>query len=66
MLICASLNPKKIAIAWETYGTGEGNMTDRRSMSTINIHILERLQQQDPAQGIESYLCLVHSYFRIR
>ena len=34
-------------------------MARRRSLPAVNIPILERLQQQHPAQGIENYLCSI-------
>ena len=56
MSISRNLNPEKITIAEEKYKTGAGNMARKRSLSAINVATLEKLQQQDPAQGIEIYL----------
>ena len=36
-------------------------MARRRSLPAVNIPTLERLQQEDPAQGIESFLCFIDS-----
>ena len=36
-------------------------MARRRSLPAVNIPTLERLQQEDPAQGIESFLCSIDS-----
>ena len=56
------LNPEKIEIAQEKPETGTGNMaTTRRSLPAVNIPTLQRLQQQDPAQGIENFLCSIDS-----
>ena len=48
-----TLNPEKIEIAEEKSETGTGDMARRRSLPAVNISTLERLQQQDLAQGIE-------------
>ena len=47
-----TLNPEKIEIAEEKYETGTGNMARRRSLLAVNISKIQRLQQQDLAQGI--------------
>ena len=36
-------------------------MARGRSLPAVNIPTLERLQQQDPAQGIENFLCSIDS-----
>ena len=51
-----TLNPEKIKIAEEKSETGTGNMTRRRLLLAVNILTLERLQQQDPAQGIKFFM----------
>ena len=56
-----TLNTEKIAIAEEKSETGTGNMARRRSLPAVNILTLERLQQQDPAQGIENFLFSIDS-----
>ena len=56
-----TLNPEKIEIAEEKSETGTGNVARRRSLPAINIPTLKRLQQQDPAQGIENFLCSMDS-----
>ena len=56
-----SLNPEKIAIAEEKCETGTGDMVRKRSLLAVNIQTLERLQQQDPAQGIENFLYFINS-----
>ena len=56
-----TLNPKKIEIDEDKSKTGTGNMARRRSLPALNIPTLERLQQQDPAQGIENFLCSIDS-----
>ena len=56
-----NLNPDKIAIAEEKYETSSGNMGKRRSLPAANVPTLERLQNKDPTQGIENYLCSIYS-----
>ena len=56
-----TLNPEKIEIAEEKSETGTGDMARRRSLPAVNISTLERLQQQDLAQGIENFLCSIDS-----
>ena len=56
-----TLNTEKIAIAGEKPETGTGNMARRRSLPAVNILTLERLQQQDIAQGIENFLFSIDS-----
>lgn len=34
-------------------------MSRKRSLSSINVATFEKLQQEDPAQSIENYLCSV-------
>ena len=60
-----SLNPEKIAIAEEKYQTDTGNMARRRSLLAVNIPTLERLQKQDPVQGIENILCSTDSNLEV-
>ena len=57
-----TLNREKIEIAEEKSETGTGNMARRRSLPAVNIPTLERLQQQDQAQGIENFLCSIDSH----
>ena len=59
-----SLNVGKSVIAEENYKTGTGNIS-RRSLPAVNIPTLERLQQQDPAQGIENFLYFSNSYLEV-
>ena len=59
-----SLNLEKSVIAEEKYKTDTGNMS-RRSLPAVNIPKLERLQQQDPAQGIENFLYFINSYLEV-
>ena len=54
-------NPEKIEIAEKKSETDTGNMAWRRSLTAVNIPALERLQQQDPAQDIENFLCFIDS-----
>ena len=49
------LNPEKIEITEEKSETGTGNVARRRSLPAVNIPTLERLQQQDPAKGVENF-----------
>ena len=56
-----TLNLEKTEIAEEKSETGTGNMARRRSLPAVNITTLERLQQQDLAQGIENFLCSIDS-----
>ena len=56
-----TLNPEKIEITEEKYETGTGNMARRRSLLAVNISKIQRLQQQDLAQGIENFLCAIDS-----
>ena len=56
-----TLNPEKIEIAEEKSETGTGDMARRRSLPAVNISTLERLQQQDPALGVENFLCSIDS-----
>ena len=56
-----TLNTEKIAIAEEKSETGTGNMARRRSLPAVNILTLERLRQQNPAQGIENFLFFIDS-----
>ena len=56
-----TLNPENIEIAEEKYETGTGNMARRRSLLAVDISTLQRLQQQDLAQGIENFLCAIDS-----
>ena len=56
-----SLNPEKIATAEEKHETDTGNMARRRSLPAVNIPTYETLPQQDPAQGIENFLCSIDS-----
>ena len=65
MSISRNLNPEKITIAEEKYKTGAGNMARKRPLSAINVVTLEKLQQQDPAQGIEIYLCCAGSNMKV-
>ena len=51
----------KDCVAEEKSETGTGNMARRRSLPAVNILTLERLQQQDPAQGIENFLFSIDS-----
>ena len=50
-----TLNHDKIEIAEEKSESGTGNMARRRSLPAVNIPTLERLQQQDPAKGVENF-----------
>ena len=56
-----TLNHDKIEIAEEKSESGTGNMARRRSLPAVNIPTLERLQQQDPAKGIDNFLCSINS-----
>ena len=56
-----SLNPEKTEIPEEKSEVGTDNMARRRSLPAVNIPALERLQQQDPAEGIENFLCSIDS-----
>ena len=60
-----SLNPEKIAIAEKKYETGTGNMKRRRLLPAVNIPTLERLQKQDPVQGIGNILCSIDSNLEV-
>ena len=60
-----TLNPKKIEIAEEKSETGTGNMARRRLLPAVNIPTLERLQQQDPAQGIDNFLSSIDSNLEV-
>ena len=60
-----SLDPEKIAIAEEKYETSTDNMARRRSLPAVNIPTLERLQKQDPVQGIENILCSIDSNLEV-
>ena len=46
---------------WREIRDWHGNMARRRSLPAVNITTLERLQQQDLAQGIENFLCSIDS-----
>ena len=65
MSISGTLNPEKIEIAEEKYETGTGSMARRRSLLAVDISTLQRLQQQDLAQGIETFLCAIDSNLEV-
>ena len=56
-----SLNPERIVIAGEKYETRTGNVARRTSLPAVSIPTLERLQKQDPVQGIENFLSSIDS-----
>ena len=54
-------NSETFGIAGEKCKTGVDKMSRKRSLPSINVATFEKLQQEDPAQSIENYLCSVDS-----